>query len=67
MNDRRKQMTKDALLKKIDSMLDQAEREKTWGQIEIELREGEPTLLRKSSTEKLDDRENNRREPKSYR
>jgi hypothetical protein len=33
-------MTKDALLKKLDSMLGQADREKTWGQIEIELRDG---------------------------
>ncbi|MGA2002170.1 MAG: hypothetical protein ABSG70_02240 [Terriglobales bacterium] len=51
-------MTKDALLKKVDNMLSQAERERTWGQIEIELRDGEPTLLRKTSTERLDaDRE----------
>ncbi|MGD1021513.1 MAG: hypothetical protein ABR880_01940 [Candidatus Sulfotelmatobacter sp.] len=51
-------MTKDALLKKLDNMISQAEREKAWGQIEIELRDGQPTLLRKTSTERLDaDRE----------
>jgi sulfatase maturation enzyme AslB (radical SAM superfamily) len=60
-------MTKDALLKKLENMLHQAERERTWGQIEIELQGGEPTLLRRSSTEKLNDRENNRREQKTYR
>ncbi len=46
-------MTKDALLKKLDNMLGQAEREKTWGQIEIELRDGTVTLLRKTSTERI--------------
>jgi len=61
-------MTKDALLKKVDNMLSQAEREKTWGQIEIELRDGEPTLLRKTSTERLDaDRERTREPRQTYR
>lgn len=46
-------MTKDALLKKLDNMLSQAEREKTWGQIEIELRDGTVALLRKTSTERF--------------
>jgi hypothetical protein len=46
-------MTKEALLKKLDNMLGQAEREKTWGQIEIELRDGTVALLRKTSTERF--------------
>ena len=46
-------MTKDALLKKLDNMLGQAERERTWGQIELELRDGKVTLLRKISTERF--------------
>jgi|HubBroStandDraft_5_1064220.scaffolds.fasta_scaffold784755_1 hypothetical protein len=50
-------MTKDGLLKKLDNMLSQAEREKAWGQIEIELRDGQPTLLRKASAERLDCRQ----------
>jgi hypothetical protein len=60
-------MNKDALLKKLDNMLGQAEREKSWGQIEIELRDGQPTLLRKTSTERLDaDRERTHHD-QSYR
>jgi hypothetical protein len=59
-------MTKDALLKQLDNMISQAERDKAWGQIEIELRDGQPTLLRKTSTERLDaDRE--RTHDQSYR
>jgi len=51
-------MMKDALLKKLDAMLTSVERERAWGQIEIELKDGEPTLLRKTITERLDtDRE----------
>lgn len=54
-------MTRDALLKKLDNMLGQADREKSWGQLEIEIRDGEPTLLRKVTTERLDsDRERTR-------
>jgi hypothetical protein len=54
-------MTRDALLKKLDNLLGQADREKSWGQLEIELRDGEPTLLRKVTTERLDtDRERTR-------
>lgn len=51
---RRDQMTRDALLKRLDNMLGQAEREHAWGQLEIELKDGEPTLLRKTTTERLD-------------
>jgi hypothetical protein len=61
-------MTKDALLKKLDNMLSQADREKTWGQIEIELRDGKPTLLRKTSTERFDfERETTREHRETYR
>lgn len=51
-------MTRAALLKKLDAMMAEAERTATWGNIEIELRNGEAVLLRKSTTEKLT--ENNR-------
>jgi hypothetical protein len=60
------QMTKDALLKKLDSMFSQAERERAWGQIEIELKDGEATLLRKTSTERLD-ADKGRTHDQSYR
>lgn len=47
-------MTKTALLKKLDAMLTTAGEERAWGQIEIELRDGVPTLFRKTITERLD-------------
>jgi hypothetical protein len=54
-------MTRNALLKKLDAMLASAEADRMYGQIEIEIKEGEPTLLRKSATERLDtDRERTR-------
>lgn len=60
-------MTKDALLKKLDTMLANAERDRSWGQIEIELKDGEPTLLRKTTTERLDaDRERTRDQARRY-
>lgn len=54
-------MTKTQLLRKVETMLDDAATNRTWGQIEIELRDGEATLLRRSITERLDaDRERTR-------
>lgn len=46
-------MTRPDLLKKLDAMLDQARLDRTWGEIAIELRDGEPKLLRKTNQEKL--------------
>ena len=60
-------MTREALLKKLNSMLTTAESERSWGQIEIEVRDGEPTLLRKTITERLDaDRESTRGQNRPY-
>lgn len=54
-------MTRNALLKKLDTMLASAEADRMWGQIEIEIKDGEPTLLRRAITERLDnDRERTR-------
>ena len=46
-------MTITALLRKLDEIMADAERNRMWGQLEIEIRDGEATLLRKSTTEKL--------------
>lgn len=46
-------MNKATLLKKLDALLDEAERTRMWGTIDIEIKEGVPQLLRKSTTEKL--------------
>lgn len=47
-------MNKDLLLKKIATMLEEFERTRAWGIIEIELRDGAGTLARKTVTERLD-------------
>ena len=46
-------MDKKELLRKLDGMLDGASRERMWGNIEIEIRDGVPTVLRKLTTERL--------------
>jgi len=47
-------MTKDALLKKLDRMLEGIEQARTWGTVEIEFKNGEPVFIRKTEQEKLD-------------
>jgi hypothetical protein len=46
-------MTKPALLKKIETILDELERTHAWGNIEIEVRDGQPNFVRRSLTEKI--------------
>jgi hypothetical protein len=60
-----KQMTKDALLKKLDAMLTSANAERMYGQIEI--KDGEPSLLRKTYTERLDSDRERTRGQQTYR
>ena len=47
-------MSKMQILRKLESILDDAERSKMWGSIELEIRDGMPVVIRKSSTEKLE-------------
>jgi hypothetical protein len=42
------------LLKKVERLVDQAMREGMWGSIEIEFRQGRPTLIRTHKTEPLE-------------
>jgi hypothetical protein len=60
-------MTKDALLKKLATAIDDVERQRMFGTIEIEFRAGEPVFLRKLQQEKLDTDTENRRDQKTYR
>jgi hypothetical protein len=60
-------MTKQALLKKVEDAIDDAMRQRLYGNIEIEFRAGEAIILRSAKTEKLDDEGNNRRDQKTYR
>jgi hypothetical protein len=46
-------MTKNALLKKLETVMMEAERTRMFGDVTIEIRNGEATLLRKSTTERL--------------
>jgi len=44
---------KPELLRKLEGMLDEAARTRMYGNIEIEIREGTPVVIRKSTTELL--------------
>ena len=59
-------MTKDALLKRIETILDELERGRAWGTIEVEVREGQPNMIRRSINEKLITQENTREQQKAY-
>jgi hypothetical protein len=42
-----------ALIRKLESILDEFQKQAAWGTIEIEIRDGVPNFVRKSTTEKL--------------
>lgn len=52
-------MEKEVLLKKLSCLLDEAERSRQWGNIDIEIRDGKPVVVRRSYTDKLTE-DNNR-------
>jgi hypothetical protein len=47
-------MNKIQLLKKLEAILDEFERARNWGTIEIEMQDGAPRLIRKITTEKVE-------------
>ncbi len=51
-------MEKVTLLRKLETMIDDAARQRMYGKIEIEFAAGRPVFIRKMEQEKLDDREN---------
>jgi hypothetical protein len=57
---------KATLLRKLETAIDEAARQRMYGNIEIEFRAGEPVFIRKMQQEKLDETEN-RREQSTYR
>ena len=59
-------MTKD-LLKKIENILTDLERTRAWGTIEVEIRDGQPNMIRRSINEKLSTQENTREQRQTYR
>lgn len=60
-------MTRPELLTKLGTILDAAERERSFGTVELELRDGKIVLLRTVKTEKIEDRGNNSHAKPSYR
>ncbi|HEY2393977.1 MAG TPA: hypothetical protein VGK22_22575 [Candidatus Angelobacter sp.] len=46
-------MNKEQLLKKLTALIDEAQRTRMYGLVEIQFSDGVPALLRKSTTEKL--------------
>jgi hypothetical protein len=53
-------MDKATLIRKLETAIDEAVRQRTYGNIEIEFRAGEAVFIRKTQTEKLDETENRR-------
>jgi hypothetical protein len=55
-------MNKIEMMRKLDSLFDQLDREHAFGAIEIEIRDGKPVVMRTTKTDKLTDTtgENNR-------
>lgn len=51
-------MNRDQLLKRLTAHIDEAARQRMYGNIDIEFRAGEPVFIRKTQQEKLDETEN---------
>jgi hypothetical protein len=60
-------MTRPELFQKLGALLDEAERDKTYGTVEFELRDGKIVLLRTIKTEKIEDRGNTSHARPNYR
>ena len=54
-----------SVLEELDQMLRDAATSHTWGQIQIDLQDGKPVVLRRTITRKLNP-ENNREHPTRY-
>lgn len=46
-------MNRAELMKRLDALFEQIERDRSYGQIAIAFRDGEPDFIRKETTEKL--------------
>jgi hypothetical protein len=60
-------VTRQELHSKLDSLLDEWERSRSFGNIEFEVRDGKIILLRTIKTEKLEDRGNTTHAKQTYR
>ena len=53
-------MDRGTLVRKLNTIFDEWERARAWGNVEIEFRDGEPNMIRKTTNEKLQTQENTR-------
>lgn len=60
-------MNKTDIMWKLDALFDQLDRERTFGTIEIEIRDGKPVVMRTTKTDKLTDTGENNRARTTYR
>lgn len=60
-------MTKPELLKRLDILFDQMRQDRSFGQIAIAFRDGEPDFIRKETTEKLGAQGNTHAKTTNYR
>jgi hypothetical protein len=51
-------MDRETLIQKLKGILDEWERTRSWGNVEIEVREGVPNMMRITKNEKLEAQEN---------
>ncbi len=53
-------MDRETLVRKLNTIFDEWERSRSWGNVEIEFRDGVPNMIRKTTNEKLQTQENTR-------
>ena len=54
-------MTRPELIRRLESLFDEMERNRSWGAIEIEYRDGEANMIRTTKNEKLNGTQENTR------
>jgi hypothetical protein len=64
---RSKSVTKPELLKRLEVLVDQMKADRSFGQVSIAFRDGEPDYLRKETTEKLGAQGNSHANKPTYR
>lgn len=53
-------MDRETLVRKLNTIFDEWGRTRAWGNVEVEVREGVPNMIRFTKNEKLDTQENTR-------
>jgi hypothetical protein len=53
---------RETLVQKLNTIFDEWQQCRAWGNVEIELRDGEPNMIRKTTNEKLQSSQENNRD-----